>query len=61
MSAEEVESLCRDFGKNLFSQKIKGLYIISSAADFEKLVGKKASRRRKLYNGMISCQLYMYF
>lgn len=61
MSAEEVESLCRDFGKNIFAQKIKGLYIISSAADFEKLVGKKAARRRKLYNGMISCQLYMYF
>jgi len=23
--------------------------------------GKKAARRRKIYNGMIPCQLYMYF
>ena len=29
--------------------------------DFEKYFGRKADKRRKLYNGMIQCQLYMYF
>ena len=25
------------------------------------LFGKKAAKRRKIYNGMIPCQIYMYF
>jgi putative N6-adenine-specific DNA methylase len=35
--------------------------IISPDEDFEKLFGRKADKRRKLYNGMIKCQYYMYF
>ena len=29
--------------------------------DFEKLFGRPADKRRKLYNGMLKCQLYMYY
>ena len=29
--------------------------------EFEKAFGRKADKRRKLYNGMIKCQVYMYF
>lgn len=36
-------------------------YIISPHEEFEKIFGKKADKRRKLYNGMLKCQLYMYF
>lgn len=36
-------------------------YIITADEDFEELFGRKADKRRKLYNGMIKCQLYMYF
>lgn len=36
-------------------------YILSSDASFERLYGQKADKRRKLYNGMIKCDLYMYF
>ncbi len=36
-------------------------YIISPHPDFERIFGKKANRRRKMYNGMMSCQVYMYF
>ena len=39
----------------------QGLYAITADADFEQHFGKKAARRRKIYNGMIPCQLYMYF
>ena len=35
--------------------------IISPDEDFEKHFGKKADKKRKLYNGMIKCDLYMYF
>lgn len=36
-------------------------YIISPDDAFEDCYGAPADRRRKLYNGMIKCQLYMYF
>ena len=29
--------------------------------DFELHYGKRANKRRKMYNGMIPCQIYMYF
>ena len=60
-SPEEAEMLMRAFGKQLTNGKQRGAYIISSLPEFESFFGKKASRRRKLYNGMLPCQLYMYF
>ncbi|NLA77456.1 MAG: class I SAM-dependent RNA methyltransferase [Clostridiales bacterium] len=35
--------------------------IISPDENFESAFGRRADKRRKLYNGMIKCQLYMYF
>ncbi len=61
MSEQDAEQLYREFGASILRQTCKGLYIISSHSDFETVFGKKATRRRKLYNGMIPCQLFMYF
>lgn len=36
-------------------------YIISPDEEFEEFFGRRADKRRKLYNGMLKCQLYMYF
>ena len=36
-------------------------YVISPAERFEMYFGKQASKRRKLYNGRIKCNLYSYF
>ena len=36
-------------------------YIISSDESFEECFGKGADRKRKLYNGELKCQLYMYY
>ena len=36
-------------------------YIISPSEEFEHFFGAKADRKRKLYNGMIKCDLFMYF
>jgi putative N6-adenine-specific DNA methylase len=33
---------------------------ISALGDFERLIGRPADRRRKLYNGMIKCQAFIY-
>ena len=35
--------------------------VITPDDDFEKCFGRRADKRRKLYNGMLQCQLYMYF
>ena len=35
--------------------------IICPDDDFERCFRRRADKRRKLYNGMISCQLYQYF
>ena len=36
------------------------VYVITSHPGFERLYGKQADKKRKLYNGMIQCNLYMY-
>ncbi|MBU3805847.1 MAG: class I SAM-dependent RNA methyltransferase [Candidatus Fournierella pullistercoris] len=48
-------------GQRLEEHPVQGAYIITADADLERHLGKKASRRRKLYNGMIPCQVYMYY
>lgn len=35
-------------------------YIITSEPEFEHYFGKRANKKRKLYNGMIQCNYYMY-
>ena len=34
--------------------------VISPDEEFEKNFGRRADKRRKLYNGMMKCQLFMY-
>ncbi|MDO5136865.1 MAG: class I SAM-dependent RNA methyltransferase [Oscillospiraceae bacterium] len=58
---QEAEDLMRDFGKQLADQDYRSLYVISSLPDFERIFGRTANRRRKLYNGMLPCQLFMYY
>ena len=57
----EAAALAGTLGKNWQRDPAQGLYAITADADFEQHFGKKAARRRKIYNGMIPCQLYMYY
>lgn len=36
-------------------------YILASDEQFERHFGRKADKRRKIYNGMIKCNIYQYF
>ena len=58
---EQAGQLERVLGERLRENPVAGTYVITADAEFEQNFGKKADRRRKLYNGMIPCQLYMYF
>lgn len=58
---KEVEKLYRDMG--IVFQKLDtwSYYILTSHMGFEKLFGKSANKKRKLYNGMIMCNYYQFF
>ena len=59
--AAGAAALERTLGQRLAACSVKGAYIITADADFEAHFGRRAQRRRKLYNGMIPCQVYMYY
>ena len=59
--AAEAATLAAALGKVWRFSPGAGLYAITADADFEQHFGQKAARRRKIYNGMIPCQLYMYY
>ena len=36
-------------------------YILASDENFENNFGRKADKRRKIYNGMIKCNIFQYY
>ncbi len=61
MERAEAEGLYRSFGQAA-GRLPHGwkLFILSSHTEFERAFGREAKKRRKLYNGMLKCNLYMY-
>ncbi len=60
MQKEEAEALYRAFGRAYKELQGWKLYLLSSHTEFERTFGKVADKKRKLYNGMIKCDLFMY-
>ncbi len=61
MTPEEAETLYRDMGRVFDGFLPWQIYIITSHPAFERCYGRRADKIRKLYNGMIPCNLYQYF
>lgn len=61
LDIDEAEKLYKIMGNKFIREKGKSYTIISPDDDFEKVFGRRADKRRKLYNGMLECQVYMYF
>lgn len=61
LDKKSAEELYKKMGQVINPSKDNPCYIISPHEEFEKFFGKKADKKRKLYNGMIKCDLYMYF
>ena len=61
MEKKEAEDLYRGFGK-AFRALPEGwtLSLLSSHTEFERTFGRNADRKRKLYNGMLKCDLFLY-
>lgn len=60
MEKQEAEQLYRLFGEAWRRTENWKLYLLSSHTEFERTFGKTADKKRKLYNGMIKCDLFMY-
>ena len=60
MEKEEAERLYRAFGAAWAKTVNWQLYLLSSHTEFERCFGRTADKKRKLYNGMIKCDLFMY-
>lgn len=56
----EVEELYRKMGRLFNKKETWSKYILTSYEDFEKLYGKKADKKRKLFNGRIKVDYYQY-
>jgi len=61
LDIKSAEALYKVLGGVCPSKKGYKYNIISSDDNFEACFGRPADKRRKLYNGSIRCQLYMYF
>jgi putative N6-adenine-specific DNA methylase len=61
MEKEEAEALYRELGK-VWTNLPDGwrTLVLSSHTEFERSFGHNADKKRKLYNGMIKCDLFMY-
>ncbi len=58
---KEMELTYRQMGKTFELLDTWSIYILTAYQGFEHVYGKKADRRRKLYNGRIECQFYQYY
>ena len=61
LEKKEAEALYRAFGAALQDLPPKWrVLVLSSHTEFERCFGRAADQKRKLYNGMIKCDVFMY-
>ena len=58
---DKVEEMYRYIGELMQQHSQLSTYILTSSTEFEFLVNKKATKRRKLFNGYIECTYYQYW
>ena len=61
LEQRSAQQLMRAFGRHLKFADGWKKYIISSEAEFEHFFGRQATKKRKLYNGRLQCNVYMYY
>ena len=61
MERKEAEDLYRAFGRAMRDMPPKWrILVLSSHTEFERTFGRTADKKRKLYNGMLKCDAYMF-
>ncbi|NMD38158.1 MAG: hypothetical protein GYA87_05690 [Christensenellaceae bacterium] len=57
---KSIQYLYKDLGKLLVRHPGWGMAIISNDNNFEKHFGKRATKKRRVYNGVMECNVYIY-
>ena len=60
MEQRDAQRLYAAFGRHVKFADGWKKYVITSEPEFEHYFGRRADKKRKLYNGMIKCDYYMY-
>ena len=60
LEQQSAQRLYQAFGRHLKFADGWKKYIITSEPEFEHYFGRRADKKRKLYNGMIKCDYYMF-
>ena len=58
---EEAEELTQILGRVMEAHPSWSVYMLSSLENFETMYGKRATKKRKLFNGFIRTDLYQYW
>ena len=61
LEKKEAEELYRAFGAAMRAMPPKWrILVLSSHTEFERCFGRSADKKRKLYNGMLKCDVFQY-
>lgn len=59
--SNEVSELYKDLGQVMSQHSSWSVYVMTAYAQFEKMYGLQATKKRKLFNGFIETNYYQYF
>ncbi|WP_075617714.1 THUMP domain-containing class I SAM-dependent RNA methyltransferase [Paenisporosarcina indica] len=58
---EEIEQMVQDMGSMMEKHPTWSVYMLSSMEKFEEHYGRRATKKRKLFNGFIQTEFYQYW
>jgi putative N6-adenine-specific DNA methylase len=58
---KDVDRLYKQIGKAFFAHPDNKVFVLTADNGFESKFGRRADKKRKLYNGNIKCTFYQYF
>ena len=58
---KEIAGLYKSMGEHFSAFPTWSFYVITSFDKFENCFGRRADKKRKLYNGMLKCNLYQFY
>ena len=61
LDIKAARELTRAMGERFIKKPCHSYTVISPDESFESFFGRKADKKRKLYNGMMKCNVYMYY
>lgn len=61
LDIKEAEKLYSEMGRHFKMLEPWQIYILTNNESFERFYGRRADKKRKLYNGMIPCVYYQFF